>query len=756
MNMKWLKVGTFLLFTGGCLGDVDVPPPAPTLFPFESPTRRVRQTIEGSKPAGTAVLDHGEIIVPLDDLETWVYVLTLEPGENHLDLTSRKGSGKESVEHTLATIVFEPDFPAQPALDPVTSPTNTTAQWIGGTKPAQTSLQLNELDDQGTLLSDIVISEQNASSEWSHNLHLGGQEQVYFFSLIAKDSRGKASEPVDFEIELDLTPPEPVSRYPLDGESDLPTNTLIYLVMDGPLSLSMDNLNPAILVVSDGDGSLVPSSLLYNPLSYSLLLAALLGPDMTYTVSPNPDLIIDLAGNPCPVQADWSWTFTTGSESENSAPNAPMLDDTVGVDPLTHRTTAESVELIGTKDSLTSIWVNRSEIVALNPSLDWSYSYALGVGENSLEIISKNRVGISSTPVSIMIIRDLIRPATPTLEPQPPGSVTDPILVLEGAKEANTSILINGYVVIPRNPDTTWVYNADLVPGTNEIDLRAKNAHGTLSEPLRFLVDFTQVYEGPVEAGSKLIISFSLRDLSRVEPVRGSFDTGTNRYSIDAWLEGPLQPGEVCEFDQARKERKNIRYVATMVHYIGSKAAHNNPFWDADYRAPDYLAALVTGGVFEYMGIGTDADRRDDTTGFQGGELVDGTGKIKMGIADLVNIDGVTEATVSAGFHMIEWIPLDRDLRRIRQGEYLIHILLGLDRDPGWVAGNDLETCWGDDDFADTSQHRIVRRMSLGAVPYSVTVGQTGEMAAPDSEQGADQLRYLTPQGVTFRWTRTD
>jgi hypothetical protein len=269
-------------------------------------------------------------------------------------------------------------------------------------------------------------------------------------------------------------------------------------------------------------------------------------------------------------------------------------------------------------------------------------------------------------------------------------------------------------------------------------------------------VDFTQQYEGPVEAGFKLMISFAFRDLSQVSPVRSTFDTGANHYSIDAWIEGPLEPGETCVFDQASKERQNIRYLATLVHYIGSKAGHNNPFWDADYRAPNYLAALVTGGVFDYLGLGPASDRRDDTTGFQSGDLVDGTGKIKLTIADLENIDGITEPTVSAGPYTIEWVPLDPQLQRIQQGEYLIYILLGLDRDPGWVANNDLETCWGDESFSDVGQHRIVRRMSLGAVPYSVTVGQTGELAAPDVEQGADQLRYLTGQGITFRWFKTD
>jgi hypothetical protein len=740
----------------GCLGDVDVPPSAPTLVPVESPTRRVRQTIEGTKQANTSVLNHGEVIVPLDELETWSYEITLEPGENLLDLTCRKESGKESKEHTQATIVFEPDFPAQPGLEPVISPTNVMNQMLNGTKPSQTALVLAELDGQGEVISSGEIVERDAEQEWSHDLQLGGQDQVHFYSLTAVDARGRASEPLDFEIELDRTPPVPVSFYPTDGEGDIPINTLVYLVLDGPISISADSIDPGILVVTDSQGTPVPSSLLYNPLSHSIFMAAMFSPDTAYTVRPNPLLIVDLAGNTAPSGTDWSWSFTTGQENDNSTPSVPTVNDPEGVDPVTRRTTLKSVELSGTKDPLTSIWIGNSEIVALSQSSDWSYSYDLAVGENQIGIMAKSRTGRPSPTVATTIIRDLVRPAPPELDPLPPESVSDPLLTLEGSKQASTSVLYNGRVIVPRSPDSDWVYNADLVPGPNEIELRTRDAQGVLSDPLRLIVDFAQEYEGPVEAGYKLMISFALRDLSRVSPVQSTFDTGANRYSIDAWIEGPLEPGETCVFDSAKKERKNIRYLATLVHYIGSKAGHNNPFWDADYRAPDYLAALVTGGVFDYLGLSEASDRRNDNTGFQSGDLVDATGKIKLTLADLENIDGITEATVTAGLYTIEWVPLDRQLQRIQQGEYLIHILLGLDRDPGWVANNDLETCWGDEGFSTTGQHRIVRRLSLGAVPYSMTIGQTGELAAQDPEQGADQLRYLTSQGITFRWIKTD
>jgi hypothetical protein len=215
----------------------------------------------------------------LDELETWSYELSLEPGENQVDLTSRKENGKESQDHTRATIVFEPDFPAQPVLNPVVSPTNVATQTISGTKPGNASLILDELDEQGGVLDSNEIAGPG-EAEWSHALTLGSQDTIRYYSLAAVDSSGRASEPVDFQIELDMTAPAVVSHYPADGEVNLPTNTLIYLVLDGPLSLASDSINPAIIAVTDSFGNPVASSLLYNPLSHSLFVASMLLADI--------------------------------------------------------------------------------------------------------------------------------------------------------------------------------------------------------------------------------------------------------------------------------------------------------------------------------------------------------------------------------------------------------------------------------------------------------------------------------------------
>ncbi|MFH1809285.1 MAG: Ig-like domain-containing protein [Pseudomonadota bacterium] len=738
-----------------CLGDVEVPPDPPGLFPVESPTRRARQRVEGTKPAGTAVLNHGEVLVAHDAQEGWSAEVALQPGDNALDLTSQRKSGLASVEHTPGLIFYEPNFPAAPTLQPVLSPTREPLQNLQGARPTGSALWLSRVDGTGAVLSSSEFVQAGESTDWTAQLDLGAVDGLFHFSLVARDTRGRSSEPVDFEVELDRVPAQLVSRYPAVGEVDVPTNALIQVALDDALALSFDSLDPDILVVRDTAGTRPGGVLTYQALSHTLSLAVPLQPGTRYTATLDAGRFADSAGNQTvPAPADWVWSFDTGPGEDGNTPLPPTVELPAEVDPSSHRTRATELALSGTKPAPSSVWINGNEVVAIDGSTTWHASWTLNLGVNDLEIVARGRNGFSSAPVTLMVQRDAVQPAPPTLFPAPPATVNEALVVLEGTRDPSTSVLLNGLVVVPRGPDTSWVYNADLIPGVNDLELRCRDALGNLSEPLRVLVDYTQTYQGPVPAGFKLLVSFNLRDLSTAQPVASSFDTGANRYAVDAWIEGPLQPGESCSFDAASKERRGIDYVATLVHYVGQKQGHQNPFWDLDYRAPDYLAALVTGGVFESVGLGRNADRRNDQSGSQGGDLVDGTGRVRISNEDLDLIDGVTEATTLPGLKVLEWLPLDRNLQRIPQGEYLVHILLSLDRDPGWVASADTETCWGDTSFSARGQHRIVKRLGLGSTGFNVTLGQATEESAPDVERGASQLRYLDPGGITFRWVK--
>ena len=65
-----------------------------------------------------------------------------------------------------------------------------------------------------------------------------------------------------------------------------------------------------------------------------------------------------------------------------------------------------------------------------------------------------------------------------------------------------------------------------------------------------------------------------------------------------------------CDMDAAKRDKLVAKYAKK---YAELKAIANDA---------TRLAALVSGGVFEGIGIAASADRRDDSTGFQGGDLL--------------------------------------------------------------------------------------------------------------------------------------
>jgi len=83
-----------------------------------------------------------------------------------------------------------------------------------------------------------------------------------------------------------------------------------------------------------------------------------------------------------------------------SAPTIP------GLDTITSPTNISPQILSGTKETNTSIWINGVEVVPLNSSTDWSYSYNLSEGANNISITSRDAAGNESLAVTTIIEYD--------------------------------------------------------------------------------------------------------------------------------------------------------------------------------------------------------------------------------------------------------------------------------------------------------------------------------------------------------------
>jgi parallel beta-helix repeat protein len=145
--------------------------------------------------------------------------------------------------------------------------------------------------------------------------------------------------------------------------------------------------------------------------------------------------------------------------------------------------------LTGTKEANSSIWINGTEALPLNSSLDWSYSLELIEGENNLSITSRDISGNESTAVIANIILDTVPPEVLTL-----NLVTSPTNIsfqtLSGTKETNTAIWINGAEVISINSDTIWSYSYNLSEGTNNISISSFDTAGNESSTVTAIIDY--------------------------------------------------------------------------------------------------------------------------------------------------------------------------------------------------------------------------------------------------------------------------
>ncbi|MBA7543976.1 hypothetical protein ES705_36321 [subsurface metagenome] len=173
--------------------------------------------------------------------------------------------------------------------------------------------------------------------------------------------------------------------------------------------------------------------------------------------------------------------------------NVTINDTTLPAQPtlnaVTSPTNISPQILSGTKEANTSIWINGTEVVPLDSSTDWFYSYNLSEGTNNISITSRDAAGNESASIATTIILDTISPIVPTLnEVITPTNVS--IQVLSGSKEDNSSIWINGVEVIPLDSSVNWSHPYSLSEGINNISIASRDAVGNESSAITSIIEY--------------------------------------------------------------------------------------------------------------------------------------------------------------------------------------------------------------------------------------------------------------------------
>lgn len=737
-------LGAIVTGAVACVDDVEVPPKPPTLLPVTTPTPVPMQKLRGSRPANTAIVRGGEIVVPSGPETSWELEVALEPGDNSIDLFTQRPSGLRSKSAATAVIAFEQACPATPTLTAqLPLATNQRALTLTGTKAKGTSVAVNG--------AELVAAD--AQTTFSSTVMLAAAEGPQVLTITTRDAKGKISDPLQVSVTYDVTAPSLATRYPtaatdsVVANTNIPTTSSVFVELSEPVRSISGTVDSLVTIMAGGNPVAGATTLVAGGKVALWTAAAPLTANTSFDVIVDAAAVRDLAGNAPQVGASWTWSFRTGAGPSTMAPSPPTATAPASV-------SARTVTISGTREPWSAIWINGA--LALAPgAASWSVDLPVSVGTNPYAVVARSASGVPAPGPTLMVSYAVNKPRAPAVDAQVPKLATAPSHTLTGTKPAGTGISINGAPAACLSDETTWAAVVTLTPGVNDLRITARTAEGVESDPLLFSVDLGQTFSGKVPSGWQLKVSMTLRDLTATSAAN-EFVTGSNNYGVDVWVEGPVQQGEVCEFDAANKQRRNVRYVATIEHYVGVKSGHTVPFADEDYRGTDYVAALAHGGMLSFLGISGQTPRRDG----QGREnpmllarLSEQDLRQKIDCFGLLGIDGCTEATVKNGPHVVRaWEPRrPPNAELIDQGEYLLWVMINLDRGGGWLIANDTETCWANAADLTRGMHRVVRRIPLGSAPWSVNLTPDDEVSGNDPN-GAVPLKFLSPEGLTISW----
>jgi hypothetical protein len=124
---------------------------------------------------------------------------------------------------------------------------------------------------------------------------------------------------------------------------------------------------------------------------------------------------------------------------DSTPPSTPSVSSPVNGSAIN----ATTMNVIGTKEAYTSVWVNGSQTIANDAQTSFTIpAVGLVEGANSFSILTKDLSNNSSSALSYVITRDTITPATPTLSY--PSTAAATVTILGSGTEASAHVYVNG------------------------------------------------------------------------------------------------------------------------------------------------------------------------------------------------------------------------------------------------------------------------------------------------------------------------
>jgi hypothetical protein len=744
-------------------------------------------SISGAKPASNAVQVDGLERVAADGQETFQISVTLSEGPNSFLFESVDAAGSANDSETVA-ITLDSIAPVVVSQVPAPNATNVPLNTV-------VEVTLSEPVDCATVTASVFLI-QGVSTALDCNpssptlrltphadLAANTRHTVNLYSDVADPAGNQLAADVGWQFDsgatADNTPPDPPTvEPPAPG----------YSVLD---EISLGGWKEAGSSVLEGGQVIVPKD---STSSWNYNFTLQMGPNNFSLTSE------DAAGNVSTTSTDVTIERTSGEFTVDAYPalvnSSPWM-------------------LTGTKSSGYSVWVDSLEAVPADVSTTWSHAVALSEGANTFGFEARDQTGASLGTIQVNIGLDT---QPPTIINKTPGAGATGVELLPTVSvEFNelvdcASVTGLSFSITGVNSNVTCTAGSTIVSLTPTANLAPDTPYSVTVAAS--VADRAGNSLGSDDSWSfttrsmpaKLVIEYDLRDMWDYvgdEMYYRAVDrlVEINHFGADIWVEGPYAAGEGCTFNNTTKQREDTRYVATISHGFCHNCIPQTPgppcsgWWnDSNYRAPNYLAALIEFGQWtnpyepELGGswpVATDAQRRDPGTGEQWPPGVNNQSShqplhpelhfpwqtpwsewlTRMRMTQQPYIDGLTEATIDSGQDPVtgpplgqwqstktyEWDMTDHAGLPVDPGLYLINITIHLDRARKSVGDlvhhanfllMDRETCWDDPAHDDMGQHRAVGMIQIGGGVTEIYLKEKSYAEFVDACQGTDGHQY--------------
>ncbi|MFI5304034.1 MAG: FG-GAP-like repeat-containing protein [Nitrospiria bacterium] len=150
--------------------------------------------------------------------------------------------------------------------------------------------------------------------------------------------------------------------------------------------------------------------------------------------------------------------------------------------------------LRGLKSPGNGIVINDLYVVPRDNNSFWSGQVNLNEGNNPLLIKSINEYGNESSPIQINVTLNLTPPSSPVIStPMTQNSTWSTSIPIQGTKDSDSDILLNGKEIVSLTPATFWSYTYTPLQGTTALQFSSRNRLGNKSSAVLLTIG----YNGP-------------------------------------------------------------------------------------------------------------------------------------------------------------------------------------------------------------------------------------------------------------------